>query len=40
NTGRRGGLVTVGTKVDVLWRPEFAFLLDSSQDAEAGIGED
>ncbi len=40
NTGRRGGLVSVGTKVDVSWRPEFAFLLDSSQDAEAGIGED
>ncbi len=40
NTGRRGGLVAVGTKVDVSWRPEFAFLLDSSQDAEAGIGED
>lgn len=39
NTGRRGGLVEVGTKVDVSWRPEFAFLLDSSQDAEAGIDE-
>ena len=39
NTGRRGGLVQVGTKVDVSWRPEFAFLLDASQDAEAGIGE-
>lgn len=40
NTGRRGGLVEVGTKVDVSWRPEFAFLLDSSQDAEAGIAEE
>ena len=40
NTGRRGGLVPVGTKVDVSWRPEFAFLLDSSQDAEAGREED
>nr|WP_234988202.1 ABC transporter ATP-binding protein [Demequina sp. NBRC 110056] len=39
NTGRRGGLVPVGTRVDVSWRPEFAFLLDSSQDAEAGIQE-
>ncbi len=40
NTGRRGGLVEVGTTVDVSWRPEFAFLLDAAQDAEAGIGED
>ncbi|MDN4482856.1 ABC transporter ATP-binding protein [Demequina lignilytica] len=40
NTGRRGGLVPVGTQVDVSWRPEFAFLLDSSQDAEAGLEED
>ncbi len=40
NTGRRGGLVPVGTKVDVSWRPEFAFLLDSSQDATAGTEED
>ena len=40
NTGRRGGLVTVGTKVDVSWRPNFAFLLDSSQDVEAGRGEE
>ena len=40
NTGRRGGLVTVGTKVDVAWRPNFAFLLDSSQDVEAGRGEE
>ena len=40
NTGRRGGLVPVGTQVDVSWRPEFAFLLDSAQDAEAGLEED
>jgi len=40
NTGRRGGLIPVGTKVDVSWRPEFAFLLDSAQDAEAGIVEE
>ncbi|MFP5358896.1 MAG: ABC transporter ATP-binding protein [Actinomycetes bacterium] len=40
NTGRRGGLVAVGTQVDVSWRPEFAFLLDSSQDAGAGIEEE
>jgi len=40
NTGRRGGLVTEGTKVDVSWRPNFAFLLDSSQDVEAGRGEE
>ena len=39
NTGRRGGLVKVGTKVDVSWRPEFAFLLDASQDVEAGLEE-
>ncbi len=40
NTGRRGGLVSVGTTVDVSWRPEFAFLLDAAQDAEAGIGDE
>ncbi|WNM26964.1 ABC transporter ATP-binding protein [Demequina capsici] len=40
NTGRRGGLVAAGTAVDVSWRPEFAFLLDSSQDAEAGREEE
>lgn len=40
NTGRRGGLVQVGTKVDVSWRPEFAFLLDASQDVEAGLEEE
>ncbi|KRC64170.1 spermidine/putrescine ABC transporter ATP-binding protein [Aeromicrobium sp. Root236] len=36
NTGARG-LFPVGTKVDVSWRPEYAFLLDASQDAKAGI---
>ncbi|MCD9198463.1 ABC transporter ATP-binding protein [Aeromicrobium wangtongii] len=36
NTGARE-MLPVGTKVDVSWRPEFAFLLDASQDAKAGI---
>lgn len=36
NTGLRGVLAP-GTKVDVSWRPEFAFLLDASQDVDAGI---
>ena len=35
NTGQRG-LFTVGAKVDVSWRPEYAFLLDASQDVNAG----
>ncbi|WP_456697307.1 ABC transporter ATP-binding protein [Aeromicrobium sp. P5_D10] len=39
NTGARS-MLPVGTKVDVSWRPEFAFLLDASQDAMAGIEED
>jgi spermidine/putrescine transport system ATP-binding protein len=39
NTGARG-ILPVGTKVDVSWRPEFAFLLDASQDAKAGIEEE
>ena len=39
NTGARGVLAP-GTKVDVSWRPEFAFLLDASQDVDAGLGED
>lgn len=39
NTGARP-LLTVGTKVDVSWRPEYAFLLDASQDAMAGIEEE
>jgi spermidine/putrescine transport system ATP-binding protein len=36
NTGARQ-MLPVGTKVDVSWRPEYAFLLDASQDATAGI---
>ncbi len=36
NTGARA-LLPPGTKVDVTWRPEYAFLLDASQDAHAGI---
>lgn len=39
NTGRRG-ILGVGTAVDVSWRPEFAFLLDASQDVNAGIWEE
>ena len=39
NTGARG-MLPVGTKVDVSWRPEFAFLLDATQDARAGIEAD
>lgn len=37
NTGARR-MLSVGARVDVSWRPEFAFLLDASQDATAGIG--
>ncbi len=36
NTGSRR-LLPVGTAVDVSWHPEYAFLLDASQDASAGI---
>ena len=36
NTGSRP-MLGVGTTVDVSWRPEYAFLLDASQDATAGI---
>ncbi|MCW2826143.1 MAG: spermidine/putrescine transporter ATP-binding protein [Aeromicrobium sp.] len=36
NTGARA-LLQVGAKVDISWRPEYAFLLDASQDATAGI---
>ena len=36
NTGARR-MLAVGTKVDISWRPEYAFLLDASQDAKAGI---
>jgi spermidine/putrescine transport system ATP-binding protein len=39
NTGSRR-MLSVGTKVDVSWHPEYAFLLDASQDANAGIEED
>ena len=39
NTGRRR-LFTHGEKVDISWRPEYAFLLDASQDAHAGIEEE
>jgi len=39
NTGARRMLST-GTKVDISWQPEYAFLLDASQDASAGIEED
>jgi spermidine/putrescine transport system ATP-binding protein len=36
NTGRRR-LFRQGEKVDISWRPEFAFLLDHNQDASAGV---
>jgi spermidine/putrescine transport system ATP-binding protein len=36
NTGARGVLAP-GTAVDFTWRPEFAFLLDASQDVSAGV---
>jgi spermidine/putrescine transport system ATP-binding protein len=36
NTGRRR-LFSQGEKVDISWRPEFAFLLDHHQDAGAGV---
>ena len=39
NTGARG-LLAPGTKVVVSWRPEYAFLLDASQDVKAGIEDD
>lgn len=39
NTGARGVLAP-GTKVDVSWRPEYAFLLDASQNVDAGLEED
>jgi spermidine/putrescine transport system ATP-binding protein len=39
NTGSRR-MLSAGTKVDISWRPEYAFLLDASQDASAGIEED
>ncbi|MFL6155397.1 MAG: ABC transporter ATP-binding protein [Marmoricola sp.] len=39
NTGRRR-LFGKGEKVDLSWRPEYAFLLDASQDVNAGIEDD
>jgi spermidine/putrescine transport system ATP-binding protein len=36
NTGARP-IFPVGTTVDVSWRPEYAFLLDASQDVNAGL---
>jgi spermidine/putrescine transport system ATP-binding protein len=39
NTGARA-LIPKGASVDLSWRPEFAFLLDATQDAHAGIEED
>ena len=39
NTGRRK-IFTHGEKVDLSWRPEYAFLLDASQDVHAGIEDD
>jgi spermidine/putrescine transport system ATP-binding protein len=41
NTGRRR-IFAVGDKVELSWRPEYAFLLDHAQDANAGadLGDD
>ena len=39
NTGARP-MLPVGTKVDISWRPEYAFLLDATQDVNAGIEDD
>ncbi|WP_341926660.1 ABC transporter ATP-binding protein [Nocardioides psychrotolerans] len=39
NTGRRR-MFAVGEKVELSWRPEYAFLLDQSQDATAGAQRD
>jgi spermidine/putrescine transport system ATP-binding protein len=39
NTGRRR-LFRSGDKVELSWRPEYAFLLDAQQDAHAGAEED
>ena len=36
NTGRHR-FYRQGEKVDISWRPEFAFLLDHTQDASAGV---
>ena len=39
NTGRRR-IFRVGDKVELSWRPEYAFLLDHEQDASAGAQPD
>jgi spermidine/putrescine transport system ATP-binding protein len=39
NTGRRR-MFAVGERVELSWRPEYAFLLDASQDATAGAQKD
>jgi spermidine/putrescine transport system ATP-binding protein len=39
NTGRRR-IFRQGDRVELSWRPEYAFLLDAQQDAHAGEGED
>jgi spermidine/putrescine transport system ATP-binding protein len=39
NTGRRR-LFRRGERVELSWRPEYAFLLDFSQDASAGAQRD
>ena len=39
NTGRRR-LFRQGDRVELSWRPEYAFLLDSQQDASAGAEEE
>jgi spermidine/putrescine transport system ATP-binding protein len=39
NTGRRR-IFRTGDRVELSWRPEYAFLLDSEQDAHAGAGEE
>ena len=36
NTGRTR-MFTVGEKVELSWRPEYAFCLDINQDAAAGV---
>jgi spermidine/putrescine transport system ATP-binding protein len=38
NTGRTR-IFPAGEKVELSWRPEYAFLLDAAQDASAGAGE-
>lgn len=38
NTGR-SKIFSVGEQVELSWRPEYAFLLDRSQDVNAGAEE-